>query len=128
MSNSSSNLFNKINRASLNRLSIAIRKAQENGGYPEMSLNNALMESYKSERNTEFNTFGQWKEKGFQVKDQMVPFLIWGKPVEMSKDEKSWNYFPVIQLYSNTQVVEIKVEKPDQENKKAGKEKAASKK
>ena len=128
MSNSSSNLFNKINRASLNRLSIAIRKAQENGGYPEMSLNNALMESYKSKRNTEFNTFGQWKEKGFQVKDQMVPFLIWGKPVEMSKDEKSWNYFPVIQLYSNTQVVEIKVEQPNQENKKAGKEKVASKK
>ena len=130
MSNTSSNLFNKINRASLNRLSIAIRKAQENGGYQDMSLNAALLESYKSERNTDFHTFGQWKEKGFQVKDQAVPFLIWGKPVEMSKDEKSWNYFPVIQLYSNTQVEAIEAEEPkqDPEPKKAPAKKKSSKK
>lgn len=79
--------------------------------YPEMLINEILVKFiYRDKVNTEFNTFNQWKEKGFKVKKGSKAFLVWGKKrkKEVTTDtEEEFTFFPLAYLFSNAQVEQI---------------------
>ncbi|MFA9219671.1 MAG: ArdC-like ssDNA-binding domain-containing protein [Sediminibacterium sp.] len=80
------------------------------------NVNEAVIATfYRTEGNTEFHTYRQWKEKGFQVRKGERAFFVWAKPLnalqeEQGKetDEESSRYFPLCFLFSNLQVEPIK--------------------
>lgn len=84
----------------------------------EMTINEVLLQIiYETDEATEFNTFNQWKEKGYTVIKGMKSFTVWGQPLnkqehekkkkednEDKNDEGEFRYFPVCYLFSDKQV------------------------
>lgn len=69
---------------------------------------------YKSDTHQEFNTFKNWKEKGFKVKKGAKSFFIWSKPRDVTRkaknegeDDKDFKMFGIAYLFSNAQVEAI---------------------
>lgn len=84
----------------------------------EVTINKVLIKYfYTDDKNTDFNTYKQWKEIGYQVKRGEKAFLIWGKKrttqkqevKEGEKDDK-YKFYPMAFLFSNAQVEPIEVE------------------
>lgn len=96
-----------------------------------LTINDALRDTYANDNDeiTEFNTFDQWRKKGFSVKKGSKAFLFWGQPLKLkNKNQESkgpqdneinnFEFFPLCYLFSNLQVVDlnkIKQEKQEQE-------------
>lgn len=99
-------------REQLKALSQQVAELVEAGEY--LTINEAIMtEFYKKNGNTEFNTYKQWKEKGFQVRKGEKAYTLWAKPLSAQKtkeeatpeeQESKSNYFPICHLFSNLQV------------------------
>lgn len=76
------------------------------------SVNEFIVDSYKDEENTDFNTYKGWLEEGQQVKKgEHSEFPIWGrkrkatkKATENNKEDEEFKFFPVANLFSNRQV------------------------
>jgi DNA repair protein RadC len=107
----------KANREALKQISQNVKPLVKEGYFE--SVNSAILATYRENGNEEFNTFGQWLEKGFAVKKGERAFLVWGTPKrlpvinpESEKDE--FDYFPLCYLFSNKQVEAVK----ERENKK----------
>lgn len=83
----------------------------------EMTINEILLKIiYDTKEVKEFNTFHQWKERGYTIIKGSKAFLIWGQPVNKQKKDKAkeqgkepeegdeYEYFPVCYLFSDKQV------------------------
>ncbi len=87
-----------------------IRELIEAGEYE--TVNEGLIETYKEENPgaEEFNTFNQWKEKGFTIVKGSAAFVVWGQPrqaqqvPEGSDEPEEYKYWPLCYLFANTQV------------------------
>ena len=110
----------KANRAALIALSANLRILVKSGAYD--SINEGLTDIYsKSDQAiNEFNTFWQWKDKGYTIVKGSKAFLIWGQPrkgsqiPEGSTEPDEYKYWPICYLFANTQVFkpEHKTEEP----------------
>lgn len=106
-------------RKQLIALSKGVRQLIEAGEYD--SVNEGLTDIYsqQDEEISEFNTFHQWKDKGYTIKKGEKAFLVWGQPrtvtqaPEGSEEPEEFKYWPVCYLFANTQV--IRPEKSTQE-------------
>jgi len=114
----------KAKRMELIAMSQNIRLAVKEGIYD--TVNEGLKEFYEGENPEikEFNTFNQWKEKGYTIIKGSKAFLFWGQPRNYSQvpeggqEPEEYKYFPIAYLVSNLQVM-----KPEQEQKQTPKEK-----
>lgn len=81
----------------------------------DLTVNEILLKIiYDTKDIKEFNTFRQWKEKGYTIIKGSKAYLIWGQPVnkqkadakgeEYSEGEDEYRYFPVCYLFSDKQV------------------------
>lgn len=66
----------------------------------------------------EFNTFREWKEKGYTIKKGSKAYFVWGQPRKVPQttdenEEKEFKYWPLCYLFADDQV--IKKGKPQQE-------------
>ena len=75
------------------------------------SVNEALLQMYDElDEGLEFNTFWQWKDKGYKVSKGSKAFLVWGKPKKVAvaepttSEEEEFKFWPVCYLFSETQV------------------------
>ncbi len=76
------------------------------------TVNAALLNHYSeaSEDIQEFNTFHQWKAKGYTINRGAKAFSIWGQPrkaeqtPEGSDEPEEYKYWPLCYLFANTQV------------------------
>jgi hypothetical protein len=103
------------NRDKLKQLSKVAKQAiKVNGGYQNVN-DYVIRECYTTPENTEFNTFFQWREKGFKVKKGEHAFVIWGAPMKAQKTEHKekqnddeFSFYPLCYLFSNKQVEPFK--------------------
>lgn len=85
------------------------------------SVNEGLIMIYEqnNEGANEFNTFAQWKDKGYVIKKGSKAFLVWGQPRQVSQtpegatEPEEYKYWPICYLFANTQVHKpVKEDKP----------------
>jgi hypothetical protein len=107
----------KQKRAQLRAISQAAKALVQAGAFD--SINDAVVETYKTEEHQEFKSFIGWKSEGFKVKKGSKGFPIWGKPVKGANDEqqdqnqeqpgqeKNEKFWPLAYLFSNAQVEKI---------------------
>ncbi len=104
----------KETRNQLIQVSNIAKKLRETEGL-EMTINEILLKIiYDTKGCTEFNTFNQWKQKGYTIIKGSKAFLIWGQPINKQKDdqqgkqneedEDEFKYFPLCYLFSDKQV------------------------
>jgi hypothetical protein len=113
----------QANRKALIEISTFVRMSVKEGIYD--SVNEGLHEIYTGKQNEieEFNTFNQWKEKGYTVKKGSKAFLFWGQPRQVSQvpegstEPEEYKYWPICYLFSNCQVhkMELKPAEPQPE-------------
>jgi hypothetical protein len=80
------------------------------------TINEAVINTfYKTAEHTEFNTFEQWKAKGYQVIKGEKAFIVWSRPQAALDEEKgkeigeeNSRFFRLCFLFSNKQVRPIK--------------------
>jgi len=86
------------------------------------TINEGLIELYsEGDESMEFNTFFEWKKKGFSIKKGSHAFLVWGKPKKLpvspkegeteETEEDEFKFWPVAYLFSEKQVEKTKKEK-----------------
>ena len=83
------------------------------------SVNDGLLTLYDNEQGQtcDYNTFHQWKEKGFTILKGARAFCVWGQPrnasqtPEGSEEPEEYKYWPICYLFSELQV--IKPEQPE---------------
>tara|TARA_R110001606_G_C15181472_1_gene629407 strand:+ start:407 stop:781 length:375 start_codon:yes stop_codon:yes gene_type:complete len=81
----------------------------------EMRVNDIILNYfYKDEANTEFHSYKNWQELGFQVKKGSKAFVIWGRKRQNIDDKKAateekdqYKFFPLAFVFSNNQVEKI---------------------
>ncbi len=78
------------------------------------SVNEAVMTLfYERNGNTEFHSYNDWLNKGFQVKKGATAYPIWARPMSELKKEKGEqfdqenDFHPIAKLFSNKQVYAI---------------------
>lgn len=96
----------------------------------DMNINEILLKIiYDTKDCNEFNTFWQWKEKGYTIIKGSKAFLIWGQPINKQKTEKSkaeaqdadedeYRFFPVCYLFSDKQVFKKEVKTEEETTEK----------
>lgn len=97
-------------REILKALSLRVGPLIEIGTFD--SINNAIVDSYKTAEHQEFKTFKQWKADGYFVKKGMKAFLVWGRPkgsqheeqMEAEGESDDSKFFPIAYIFSNAQV------------------------
>jgi len=99
----------KAKRKELSALSQLIKQQIEIGDLEAETVNEGLIETYSDGEEVEFNTFHQWKDKGFKIKKGSKAFLVWGKPRQVpvpdSDDEDDeFKFWPLCYLFSEEQV------------------------
>lgn len=110
-------------RLELKGLSNSLVTAAKNGLIPmeeDGTVNDLLKAHYSELGHKELKSFSQWKEEGYSVKKGEHALLLWAhpKPSRHSKeqatsegkneDEAKADYFPVVYLFSQKQVVKRK--------------------
>lgn len=81
------------------------------------TLNSIIIELfYKKNGHKDFKTFVQWKEEGKKIIKGSKAFIIWGRSLEVQKEEQSnetdedeMKFFSISHIFSNKQVEEMKV-------------------
>lgn len=76
------------------------------------SVNEGLIMMYEQENPQieEFNTFAQWKLKGYTIQKGAKSFLVWGQPRQVSQipegseEAEDYKYWPLCYLFADTQV------------------------
>ena len=104
-------------RKQLGQLSNQLKNNAKAINYDYLTVNQLLFDfCYNPDKSLEFNTFNQWKDKGFRVKKGEKAFLIWARPVGSKKDnennepakisdnEDDYSFFPLCYVFSNKQV------------------------
>lgn len=103
----------------LTGLSEQAKELIEQGEVEAETVNEVLLMMYSNEEHTEFNTFMQWKEKGFKVKKGSKSFFVWSKPkaikkkkeegkqAEKEEETEGKKIFRMAHLFSNSQVEPI---------------------
>lgn len=73
-----------------------------------------LNKMYKNEMHQTFNTFKNWKEKGFSVIEGSKAFFIWSRPRKVTKKKNEdgekvdeFKMYGIAHLFSNAQVKPI---------------------
>lgn len=107
----------KAKRQHLAQLSRVIKMKMQTGVTDAATVNEGLIELYSEDEILEFNTFFEWKKKGYSIKKGSTAFLVWGKPrkVPIPGTEKNSNsdsdseddefkFWPVAYLFSEKQV------------------------
>lgn len=104
----------KAKRDELKALSVALRPLVQQEIYS--SINEALLDTYRTEEHQEFKTFWDWKKVGKSVKKGEKAFPIWGKPLEGKpkeeqpkegeEGEEDSSFWPLCYMFSNAQVGE----------------------
>jgi hypothetical protein len=97
-------------RKQLIELSQQMRALIEAGEYE--TVNEGLIDHYMQGRpdTNEFNTFNQWKEKGYTIIKGSTAFVVWGQPrkaqqvPEGADEPEEYKYWPLCYLFSNEQV------------------------
>lgn len=105
----------KENRHKLIQLSIAARQIREDECLEDCTINEVIRQYfYTDEKHQTFNTFWEWKDKGYKVKKGEKAFLFWGAKRKnkqddqaQSQEEESYSFFPLCYLFSNAQVEPI---------------------
>lgn len=77
------------------------------------SVNDGLLQIYDKDQGAtcEYNTFNQWKEKGYTIKKGVHAFCVWGQPRNVSQtpegatEPEEYKYWPVCYLFSDLQVI-----------------------
>jgi hypothetical protein len=98
-------------------LSNDIKIGMEMGEIDSENVNSALIEMFQNKEHQTFETFHNWKKKGYKVKKGSKAFFIWSKPLKSKKKEeaekekkvkedekKSYKFFGMAYLFSNSQV------------------------
>lgn len=76
------------------------------------SVNEVVLNSYKTPEHQVFKTFNEWKREGFHIIKGSVSFPVWGRPKETTKtpnaesSEETYKYWPICYLFSNAQVMQ----------------------
>lgn len=107
----SDNTNYRIQRDKLIILSNTARELRE-AEQDDRTINEIIVqEFYTNAENTEFNTFNQWKEKGFSIKKGSKAFPVWGKKKKFEHGEvpagetpDEYEFFPICYLFSNNQI------------------------
>lgn len=76
------------------------------------TVNEGLQLIYRNEHPeiNEFNTFNQWKEKGYSIEKGSKAFLVWGSPRDVkqtpdgAQEPEEYKYWPLCYLFADTQV------------------------
>jgi len=103
----------KEKRKELAQLSRGIQLLVKEGAYD--SVNEGLIDLYSDGEDLEFNTFHQWKAKGFSVKKGSKAFLVWGKPRKVAVaepedgEDDEFKFWPLCYLFSSKQVEATRV-------------------
>lgn len=100
----------KQKRVELSKISEAAKFVVQTGAFD--SVNEVLIDNYqKNTGANEFNTFRQWKEKGYSVKKGEKSFPVWGAPLKTKidkstgdEDQKRYSFFPICNLFHDNQV------------------------
>ena len=107
----------KAKRLKLSEVSRVAQILVKQGAFD--TVNQVLVNEYQDQTGAkEFNTFHQWKEKGFSVKKGEKSFPVWGSPlrgkVDKSEDPvtKDFSFFPICNLFNDKQVVFLEQENP----------------
>lgn len=97
-------------RQYLKGISDTLRELKENGSIK--TINEGLKAIYSEQGNTELKTFEQWQRAGYQVKRGEKALYLWGRQTEKTisenGEEKEIQFFPIIPVFSNTQVYNTK--------------------
>lgn len=111
-------------RADLKALSQVAQMAIKNEATDASHVNEWILDYYREQNPgiKEFNTFNQWKEKGFHIKKGSEAFVIWGSPRKIEDPEADGKpekpglqapgedddntYWPLCYLFSDQQVTE----------------------
>lgn len=92
----------------------AIEKGNDSAALAAASrtLNSIIIEFfYKKNGHDDFRTFKEWTREGKRVKRGEKGFIIWGRPLNVIKEERQEptsdeesKFFPVSHLFSNMQI------------------------
>lgn len=117
----------KETRRQLIEISNIAKKLREAEGL-DMTINEILLKIiYDTKEVKEFNTFHQWKERGYTILKGSKAFLIWGQPIKGQKKDKAeeqgkepeegdeYEYFPICYLFSDKQVFKKETTETDTE-------------
>ncbi|MCK9400871.1 MAG: ArdC family protein [Bacteroidales bacterium] len=79
---------------------------QKNGKIKTANLNDALLEFYSGKKkNQVWMTLEQWQTAGYSVRKGETAQMIWGKKVDKTnKAGEGFSYFPILFVFSNSQV------------------------
>lgn len=105
----------KENRQKLIELSIKAREIREDEGLGDSTINEIIrLFIYTDKTHQIFNTFWEWKDKGYKVKKGEKAFLFWGSKRKnkqddqaKSQEEETYSFFPLCYVFSNAQVEPI---------------------
>jgi hypothetical protein len=70
-------------------LSNDIKLGMEMGIIDCENVNSALIEMFQNKEHKTFETFHNWKKKGYKVKKGSKAFFIWSKPLKSKKKEEA---------------------------------------
>lgn len=94
----------------------------------DMTINEILLKfMYNADEDTEFNSFMEWKRKGYTILKGAKAFVIWGQPTKVKakeektkeeQDEDGYEFFPLCYLFSDKQVYKVDAEQQQKEEVK----------
>lgn len=101
-------------------LSSDIKISMELGESDCENVNAGLLEIYTNREHQKFETFHNWKKKGFKVKKGSKAFFMWSKPMKSKKlkaddgakdaakekdeEKEQYKFYAMAYLFSNAQV------------------------
>lgn len=101
----------QVKREFLKTLSKSAAVYVEQGDFA--TVNEAIINTvYKDDTHKYFKTFNQWKADGFFVRKGEKAFVVWGRPADVQKEEKTGettaedeqSFYPLAFIFSNAQV------------------------
>lgn len=103
----------KAKRETLKAMSRAAKELVKMGQYE--SINEALVDMYREQGHEEIHSFKKWLELGYCVRKGEKALLLWGKPKEAVKQEKTkddeddeFKFWPLAYVFSDKQVDPLK--------------------
>lgn len=103
----------KAKRQQLKELSRIVGIAVKSGQYE--SINEGLVEIYRTEGHTEIHSFRGWLKNGFAVRKGEKALLLWGQPKKSEKQEQpaeseedKTQFWPLAYVFSQKQVEPLK--------------------